>query len=315
MATMISVIIITYNSAEVLPACLEALALSDCAGDMELIFIDNASTDSTWAMVQSYVPDETQETETPTAIAPFARIVAEQLPANRGYAFANNRGLARATGDCLLLLNPDTEVGRETISACASRLQQANSEIGESSEIGVVGCQLLLPDGRLDRACRRSFPTLWNSFARLSGLSLLFARSPFFAGYNLTYLPNDANYAVDCVSGAFLMISRSVHEHVGGLDEDYFMYGEDIDWCYRIRAAGYRVWYEGSAVTVHHKGGNGGKRSAHSLYHFYNTMLIYYRKHHAARYPTWLTALLSLALKCLYACHLTVARIRGRLKP
>ncbi len=130
-----------------------------------------------------------------------------------------------------------------------------------------------------------------------------------------TRSPTIPNYAVDCVSGAFLMVSRAVYERVGGLDEDYFMYGEDIDWCYRIRAGGYRVWYEGSSVTVHHKGGNGGKRSAHSLYHFYNTMLIYYRKHHAARYPTWLTALLSLVMKCLYACHLTVARIRGRLKP
>ncbi len=178
----------------------------------------------------------------------------------------------------------------------------------------MAGCRLLLPDGRLDRACRRSFPTLWNSFARLSGLSLLFARSRLFAGYNLTYLPDNANYAVDCVSGAFLMVSRAVYERVGGLDKDYFMYGKDIDWCYRIRAAGYQVWYEGDVVTVHHKGGNGGKRSAHSLYHFYNTMLIYYRKHHAARYPTWLTALLSIALKCLYACHLTFARIRGRLK-
>ena len=172
----------------------------------------------------------------------------------------------------------------------------------------------MLSDGRLDRACRRSFPTLWNSFARLSGLSLLFARSPLFAGYNLTYLPNDVNYAVDCVSGAFLIVSRAVYERVGGLNEDYFIYGEDIDWCYRIRSAGYQVWYKCSVVTVHHKGGNGGKRSAHSLYHFYNTMLIYYRKHHAARYPGWFSGLLSLALRSLYVGHVGIAHIRRKLK-
>ena len=345
---LISVVMVTYNSAQVLPACLSALERCDGARDLELIIIDNASSDDTWHIIQSYSASAESESEPARELTqgdgpPFARIVAERLGENRGYASANNRGLKRAVGDLLLLLNPDTEVGPYAIRSCAYRLRHSGSRLGSVTDpavvtnptagmvgaisagapaiavgsdrrIGVVGCQLRLPDGRLDRACRRSFPTLWSSFARLSGLSLLFPKARLFAGYNLTYLPENDNYAVDCVSGAFLMTSRDVYESVGGLDEDYFMYGEDIDWCYRIRAEGYQIWYEGAVVTVHHKGGNGGKRSAQSLYHFYNTMLIYYRKHHADQYPGWVTSLLSLTLRGLYAGHARFSGIQAKLQ-
>ena len=264
---MISIIIVTYNSMGVLPNCLEALVSARGANAFELIVVDNASTDATRSWLQNYIQNDSY---------PFARVINLNLEENHGFAYANNRGLEKAAGEYFLLLNPDTEVSPFAIEKVLQRMMEDNA-------IGVAGCRLVLKDGRLDRACRRSFPNLWNSFTRLSGLSLLFPGSRLFSGYNLTYLDDTQAYEVDCVSGAFLMVSATVYKQVGGLDEDFFMYGEDIDWCYRIKQEGYKVWYEGSVVTLHLKGANGGKHSEESLRSFYDTMLLYYQKHYAQK--------------------------------
>lgn len=294
---MISVILVTHNSVAVLPDCMRGLERSANASDLEVILVDNASGDGTSEWIERYAAQKE---------GPFFSLQVRLLDENLGYAYANNRGLEMARGEVMLLLNPDTVVEPGAIAVCLGRLEQ-------DADIGVVGCRLELPDGRIDRACRRSFPTLWNSFSRLSGLSLLFPRSRLFAGYNLTYLDERANGPVDAVSGAFLMLRREAYEQVGGLDEDYFLYGEDLDWCYRIKQSGFGVWYEGSVTTLHVKGANGGKRSAVSLRHFYRTMWIYFEKHHAGKYPRFVSRLVSLAADGLFAAHLAVRRVKGML--
>ncbi len=320
---IISVILVTFHSSDVLGPCLAALERSKAAARLELIIVDNASTDNTWLRVRSYG----ERTD-----LPFRAVRPVRLEENRGYAYANNRGLERATGDHLLLLNPDTEVGQGAIERCSALLgatveMEADRNVAKSrpallgarSEavadkrvVGVAGCRLVLQDGRLDRACRRSFPTLWNSFCRFSGLSLLFPRAKWFAGYNLTYLDEHAGYEVDCVSGAFMMVARDAYTRTRGFDEDYFLYGEDIDWCYRIKAAGYAVWYEGAVSTLHVKGGNGGKRSPESLQHFYDTMLLYFRKHHAKRHSRVANVSVAAALHVMRTVHVALWRLRGR---
>lgn len=264
---MISVILVTYNSMSVLPSCIHSLEQCSAARELEIVIADGGSSDGTLEWLYEY--KERYEVS-------FLGVQLVRLSSNRGYAYANNRAIERARGDFLLLLNPDTIVQPSTIETCLNTLTKDQT-------IGAVGCRLLLLDGKLDRACRRSFPTLWNSLMRFSGMSLLFPQSRILSSYNLSYLDECESYPVDCLSGAFMMVPTDVAKKVGPLDEDYFMYGEDIDWCYRVKQKGFKVWYEGKVTTVHLKGGNGGKKSQLSLHSFYATMGIYYRKRHPTR--------------------------------
>ncbi len=291
---MISIIIVTYNSIAVLPSCLRALSASQGANHFDVIVVDNASSDDTCAWLDTFITEDRHG---------YASITSIKLEENRGFAYANNRGLEQAAGDHLLLLNPDTEVEPTTILSIARLLD-------DDSGVGVAGCRLVLRDGRLDQACRRSFPTLWNSFTRMSGLSLLFPRSQWLASYNLTYLDEYQSYEVDCISGAFLMIRKIVYDTIGGLDEDFFMYGEDIDWCYRIKKSGYRVLYDGTVSTLHLKGANGGKRSDESLRSFYDTMLLYYQKHYAGSNIVIMQIIIKSVLWSLYQLN----RVKNKLK-
>ena len=257
---VVSVVVLTYNSLKVLPECLASLERCTSASDLEVIVADNGSNDGTVDWLRAY--------EATVKSKPFTRFVFLPLGENRGFAYGNNRAMEQSTGEYILLLNPDTIVGERAIEICVARLR-------ENPNIGAVGCRLELPNGKLDLACRRSLPTLWNSFCRFSRLSFVFPRSRLFAGYNLTYLDEYGSYEIECLCGAFMMVPRRIYEMVGGLDEAFFMYGEDVDWCYRIREGGYRIWYEGSVTTLHSKGGNGGKKTPESRRAFIQAMWIY----------------------------------------
>lgn len=260
---LVSVIILTYNSLAVLPACLESLEKCTSADDLEVIVVDSGSCDGTVEWVQAY--------QSKVHTKPFSGFLFLPLGENRGFAYGNNRGMERANGQYILLLNPDTVVGERAVEICVQRL-------GEDTRIGAVGCRLELPTGKMDLACRRSLPTLWNSLCRFTRLSFVFPRSRLFAGYNLTYLDEYDSYEVECLCGAFMMVPRDVYQLVGGLDERFFMYAEDIDLCRRIRKCGYIIWYEGSVSTIHIKGGSGGKTTLRSKWAFYNSMLLYVHK-------------------------------------
>ena len=282
---MISVILVTYQSMKVLPDCLKSLEKCSSCDVLELWIVDNQSQDGTWEWIERY--------ESEKSTKPFQNIHVMQLAENKGFAYANNRALEKAAGDYFLLLNPDTIVGENAIQVCYDKLKADQT-------IGAISCRLELGNGEMDRACRRSFPTLWNSFAYFSGLSKVFPNSPKFASYQLTYLDEYGSYPVDTVSGAFLMIPKAVYEIIGGLDEDYFMYGEDIDFCYQIKQSGLQVWYEGNATTIHLKGGNGGKISKSSLMNFYTTMGTFFGKHYSNKYPLWMIYLLKVSLYTIY---------------
>ncbi|HEY8477032.1 MAG TPA: glycosyltransferase family 2 protein [Chloroflexota bacterium] len=246
----------------------------------EVYVVDNASSDGSVEMVaRSY---------------PWVHLV--RNPVNVGYAKANNLALRRCRGRYVLLLNPDTVLPPNALREMIDLME-------EHPDIGVAGPKLVRPDGSLDRACRRSFPTPAVSFYRLSGLSRLFPRSPRFGRYNLTYLDPDEPADVDSVVGAFMLIRGEALEQVGLLDETFFMYGEDLDLAYRIKARGWRVRYHPRVTVVHYKGEASRQRGVASTLVFYQAMAIFHRKHFAARYPfvvNWLV-LAGISLHCTYA--------------
>jgi len=217
---------------------------------------------------------------------------------NGGYSYGNNLGL-RALGfkdkgraadapRYALLLNPDTEVP-------PTALYDMMTFMDGRHEIGAAGPKLVLPDGSVDKACRRSFPTPLTSLYHFSGLAKLFPSSPRFARYNMTYLPVEQEAEVDSVVGAYMQVRREAIEAVGLLDDVFFMYGEDLDWAYRIKNAGWIVVYH-PQVAVKHVKRAASRQSQRAQFEFWRAMLIFYRKHYRATTPLWLHSLIMTGL-------------------
>ncbi|HYY89263.1 MAG TPA: glycosyltransferase family 2 protein [Chloroflexota bacterium] len=276
----LSVVILNYNTREHLRACLASLAaeVSRSAVEAEVFVVDNASTDGSADMVSTDFP--------------WVRVV--RSPLNGGFAYGNNLALSRARGEAILLLNPDTTLAPGTIAALLWRLDA-------HPEAGVIGPKLLRPDGSMHLACRRSFPTPEVAFYRIAGLSRLFPTSRRFARYNLTYADPDLALEVDSVCGACLLIRRAVVERIGLLDERFFLYGEDLDWCLRAREAGWTVRYEPGVVVQHQHGAASRQRALRTTYHFFRAMDLFYRKHYVRRYHPLVTGAVRTAIYGLLA--------------
>jgi N-acetylglucosaminyl-diphospho-decaprenol L-rhamnosyltransferase len=204
---------------------------------------------------------------------------------NRGYATGNNLGLryfgfggtARtAIGGSspryALLLNPDTVLPPSALAGMLRFME-------EHPQAGAAGPRLVREDGSLDRACRRSFPTPEVAAYHLSGLSRLFPRSERFGRYNLTFLPPDLTTEVDAVVGAFMLLRGEALDQAGLLDEQFFMYAEDLDLCYRIKQRDWQVWYNADVTVLHYKGQSSRQRSTFANVKFYETMRLFHDKH------------------------------------
>ena len=263
----LAIVIVNYNTRDDLRRCLDSLQGGRGALACEVVVVDNASSDGSAAMVR--------ETH------PWVRVIENAV--NGGYAYANNIGLRSvgfAGGQALsalpryaLLLNPDTVLPPDALSTVVA-FMDANPDVG------VVGPRLVRPDDSLDKACRRSFPTPAVSFYRLSGLSRLFPRSPRFARYNMTYLDEHVQADVDAVVGAFMLLRAEALEQAGLLDEAFFMYGEDLDLCYRTRQHGWRTVYYPQVTVLHVKGAASRRASRRAIIAFYDAMRIFHNKHY-----------------------------------
>jgi hypothetical protein len=256
----LAVVIVSYRTRDVLRDCLASIMRARQGVSFEVWVVDNASGDGTVEMVA----------------AEFPRVHLVASPTNDGFARANNRVLRGLRNDFVLLLNPDTVVLDDAFTRPVEFLRRTPSA-------GMVTCRLVKRDGTLDLACRRSFPTLFDGFCRAAGLSRLFPRSPLFSRYNLTYLDEHLPARVDAVNGAFMLVRREAMTQVGLLDEDYFMYMEDLDWCFRFALHGWHVYYDPSAVVVHLKGESGKQSSEPMIRAFFFSMELFHRKHLAAR--------------------------------
>lgn len=251
----LSVVIVSYNVSHYLLQCLDSLQRAMRGIDGEVIVVDNHSRDNSVALVHQAHPEVK---------------VIENLH-NLGFSKANNIALRQAKGEYALLLNPDTIVADNTIRDCIAFLDL-------HPDAGAAGVMMLNADGTVAPESRRGVPTPLTSFYKLSGLCRMFPRSPRFGRYYLGHLPWHTPQQIDIVSGAFCMLRRSVLDKVGLLDEDYFMYGEDIDLSYRILKQGATNWYLPYPI-LHYKGESTQKSSFRYVHVFYQAMLIFFRKH------------------------------------
>ncbi len=262
----LGIVIVNYNTRDLLRTCLRTVYASEGAVSLAVCVVDNGSADGSAEMVRTEFPQ--------------VRLIANDR--NLGYPAANNQGLAALGfpdgGDApryALLLNSDTELPP---NALADMVSFADTH----PDAGMAGPKLIRRDGSLDLACRRSFPSPEVAFYRLSGLSRLFPRSRRFGRYNLTYLDPDEMTEVDALVGAFMLVRREAIRQVGLMDEQFFLYGEDLDWCYRFREAGWKVYYNPDVTVLHVKRAS-TRHSARAQVEFWRAMDLFYRKHYAAQ--------------------------------
>lgn len=252
----LSVIIVNWNVRDLLRHCLQSIFANLPTCRLEIIVVDNASSDGSPEMVRTEFPQ--------------VRLIAN--PDNRGFPAANNQGLAVARGRYILLLNPDTEVlgdALETMVAFADA----------HPDVGVVGPQLLNPDGTV-QSSRRRFPTLATALLESTWLQP-YAPRRLLERYYVLDRPDDQVQDVDWVTGAALMARREAVEQVGPLDEGFFMYSEELDWCRRFREAGWRVVYLPAARIIHHVGKSSEQVLPARHIHFQTSKVRYFRKYHS----------------------------------
>jgi hypothetical protein len=254
--TDLSVIIVNYNVKEFLLNSLDSIRKAAKNISSEIIVVDNNSDDGSIEALREKYPD----------------VILIENKKNVGFGRANNQALEIARGKYILLLNPDTIVREDTFEKMIGFFEKNPS-------VGIAGCKVLNPDGTLQLACRRGFPGPWTSFTKVMGLSSLFPKSKIFARYNLTYLNENDTYEVDAVSGAFLMLTKKAYEKIGGFDNQFFMYGEDLDLCYRAQQAGYKVFYFHETEIIHYKGESTKRSSIDETSVFYDAMHLFVKKH------------------------------------
>ncbi|HCN05322.1 MAG TPA: hypothetical protein DIS79_06850 [Bacteroidetes bacterium] len=252
----ISVLIVNYNVKDYLLQCLRSLYRSEGDVSIEIVVVDNASSDRSVADLQQVFPD----------------VIWVALDENVGFGRGNNVGLQYCTGRYVLFLNPDTIVSPDTAFTMVRYMDQ-------HPDVGIAGCKVLNPDGTFQLACRRGLPTPWASFCKLFGLQALFPKIKLFSGYNLTYRSVDEMYPVDALIGAFMIAPTSMVREIGGFDPAFFMYGEDVDLCYRIQKTGKTVMYVPTTTIVHFKGESTRRSSMDDVKVFYDAMEIFARKH------------------------------------
>jgi len=261
----LSIVIVNWNTRDFLRDCLKSVYASE--GDLvfEAIVVDNCSHDRSAGMVRQEFP--------------HVHLIESDI--NGGYAYANNLGLRHLQARYYLLLNPDTVLPRNALRDMLAFMEA-------HPEAGMAGPKLVMADGKLDLACRRSFPTPENSFYKLFGLSRLFPESKRFGRYNLTCLDPDQMAEVDSVVGAFMIVRGEVIEQIGFLDEEYFMYAEDLDWALRAKQAGWKVYYCPHVTVLHYKRRSSEQNPRKARYEFWRAMYVFYRKHYAKDTPFWL---------------------------
>ncbi|MBM2840152.1 MAG: glycosyl transferase family 2 [Bacteroidetes bacterium] len=281
----LSVIIVNYNVRQFLENTITSVMRAMEGLEGEVFVVDNASDDGSVEMVKSKFP----------------RICMIQNKENVGFARGCNLGLKRAQGEYLLLLNPDTIVQEDTFHVMLSFFR-------ETPNAGLAGCKILNPDGSFQLPCRRGFPTPWVAFTKIFGLSAMFPKSRLFGRYNMTYLSPDETYEVDAVSGSFMMVSRRAYESVGELDEQFFMYGEDLDWCYRVSQDGFKVYYVHTTKIIHFKGESTRRSNLDEVRIFYSAMQLFVEKHFSASFVVELFLTIGISFRAAIAALAKAAR-------
>ncbi len=267
----LSIIIVNYNTKQLTLECIESILATTSNIDYEIVIVDNSTLSTEQITVNS-------------------DIISTYPIENNGYGHANNYGYRMSCGEYILLLNPDTIVYDHTICTCLTYIRSHNN-------LGALGCRVLRPDGLLDHACRRGFPTPFNSFCYFSKLGKLFPHNQFLNQYTYAYLDETISCTVDSLTGAFMMLPRAMVDKTLLFDENFFMYGEDLDLCYRIKELGFDIYYLADVAILHKKYQSGiAKSSSFVIQQFYLSMILFYNKHYKKQYNIIINACVKLGI-------------------
>lgn len=285
----LSIIIVSYNTKEFLEKCVASILEHKQSLQIEVIIVDNASVDNSVQMIKKEYKD----------------VILIENKKNLGFSKANNLGVKKAKGKYILFLNPDTVVQPVTLSAMYEFMEK-------QTNAGVATCRVDLLNGELDDACHRGFPTPWNAFCHFFGFSRIFPRSRIFAGYSMGWEDLSKTHEIDACAGAFMIVRKLAGEEIDWWDEDYFWYGEDIDFCYKLKQKNWKIYFVPTTSVLHYKGVSGGIKSTsknittasketkmRATRARFEAMRIFYNKHYQKKYPKVITrlALLGISLK------------------
>ncbi|MBI2103660.1 glycosyltransferase family 2 protein [Candidatus Woesebacteria bacterium] len=260
----LSIVILNYNTKDVLLDCLGSIVANTSDLDYEIVVVDNGSSDGSVEAVKKLGIKNLKIAENTT---------------NLGFAAGNNTARKIVGGDYVLMLNSDTLVNKST-------LKETVSYIESHKDVGALGCKILLPDGTLDKDSRRSFPTPWVAFTHFSGIDRLFPKSKLFAKYWYWNRDENETHEADVLQGAFTLVRKKVLDEVGWYDEDYFLDGEDIDLCWKIKEKGWRIVYFPKASIIHIKKVTKSKfKNLRNIMSGVESMEIFYKKRLWNRYP------------------------------
>lgn len=269
----LSIVIVNYNVQHFLEQCLQSVMVAIQNIEAEVFVVDNNSVDGSVAMVQTKFPN--------------VKLIANKD--NGGFSKANNQAMKIAKGEYVLLLNPDTLVEEDTFEKVVKFMD-------EHPDAGGLGINMVDGKGNFLPESKRSLPTPEVAFYKIFGLSWLFPKSKRFGKYHLTFLDKDETHEIEVLSGAFMLMRKEALDKVGLLDEDYFMYGEDIDLSYRIILGGYKNYYYPEARIIHYKGESTKKGSLNYVFVFYNAMAIFARKHFSKERAQLFSVLINFAI-------------------
>jgi GT2 family glycosyltransferase len=273
----LSIIIVSYNTEKFLKECIDSLL--ECISKKiryEIIVVDNASSDNSAESLRKHFPQ--------------IKLIVNKK--NVGFSKANNQGV-KASGECryVLFLNSDTLMQKNTIEKMI-KFMDTHKNAGAST------CRLIMPNGKIDDASHRGFPTPWNSLSHFCGLEKLFPKNKFFSGYSLGWMNLEKIHEIDALAGAFMLVRRNAGEEAKWWDEDYFFYGEDIDFCFMLKQKGWKIYYVPDVFITHYKGISGGikkiskevttaseETKKYVTKCRFNAMRIFYKKHYAQKYP------------------------------
>jgi GT2 family glycosyltransferase len=279
----VSIVIVNYNARAFLRECVRSI-LHAVSKEItyEIIIVDNASTDDSAEMVKKEFHEKVH------------LIPSDE---NLGFSKGNNLGLRSSHGRYVLFLNPDTVMKERT-------LEELVNFMDHHEKAGAATCFVRLEDGSLDDGAHRGFPTPWNSLCYFSGIAKVFPKSKFFNGYNLGWRDMDKVHEIDALVGAFMLTRREAGDDVGWWDENYFFYGEDLDFCYNLRQKNWKIYFIPEVEILHHKGVSAGikkhseniatadkETKIRSTNERFKAMKIFYKKHYMKKYPRLITQL------------------------
>lgn len=289
----ISIVIVTYKSESTIEKCIDSVYSGKSNLNLEVIVSDNSPNDTTIKILK----DLSKKYESLHII---------NNKENLGFSKANNIAVRRATGKFILFLNPDVILQENTLKGMYDFMKK-------TPRAGAATCRVNLLDGKLDDSCHRGFPTPWRAFCHFSKLSKVFPKSRIFGGYNLSYLDFRKTHEIDSLAGSFMLIPYSLGKDLNWWDEDFFFYGEDLDFCYRIKKEGYKIYFVPEYRALHYKGVSSGiKKVSKDLTtanrrtiewatdQRFRAMRIFYDKHYRKKYSPIVTEMVLFGIELKY---------------